>query len=128
MKSSYQFTNTPKPELASMHQTGEWRGSSLGRTVRDNNTYNTGANKHHGGSMSTTASQAVLFQPKSGSPSSGANKDYLKNILLQKFSKKYLGANSSDFQAAQFINSEVLNFIKNEKANSENLKLLQERI
>lgn len=92
----------------------------MGRTLRGTN------------SISTTASQAIFGglqqQPKNGSPSSVSNKDYLKGILLQKFSKKYLGANSSDFQAAQFINSEVLNFIKNEKANSENLKQLQERI
>lgn len=48
-------------------------------------------------------------------------------MLLTKFNKKH-SALSSDFQTQQIINNEVLNFIKNEKLNKDNLKLLEQRI
>ncbi len=48
-------------------------------------------------------------------------------MLFTKFSKKHAVQNS-DFQAQQLINNEVLNFIKYEKLNRDNLKLLEQRI
>lgn len=50
-------------------------------------------------------------------------------MLLTKFNKKHAGTNNTtDFQTNQIINNEVLNFIRNEKLNRENLKLLELRI
>lgn len=63
-------------------------------------------------------------------PQSMTHKDYIKNMLLQKFTKKYQGnaKGQLDFHTTQIINNEVLNFIKNEKMNRENLKLLESKI
>eukprot|EP00347_Sterkiella_histriomuscorum_P021570 403333518 len=54
-------------------------------------------------------------------------------MLLTKFNKKYSaqnekGISTTDFQTNQIINNEVLNFIRNEKLNRENLKLLEMKI
>lgn len=54
-------------------------------------------------------------------------------MLLTKFNKKYASKNDkgltvTDFHTNQIINNEVLNFIRNEKLNRENLKLLEIKI
>lgn len=54
-------------------------------------------------------------------------------MLLTKFNKKYASKNEkgvtvTDFHTNQIINNEVLNFIRNEKLNRENLKLLEMKI
>lgn len=70
-----------------------------------------------------------MFQQSQGgsSVSSVTHKDYIKNMLLQKFNKKHV-TNAQDFQTQQLINNEVINFIKSEKLNRDNLKLLEQRI
>ncbi|CDW79528.1 UNKNOWN [Stylonychia lemnae] len=54
-------------------------------------------------------------------------------MLLTKFNKKYASVNekgvpTTDFQTNQIINNEVLNFIRTEKLNRDNLKLLEAKI
>ena len=56
------------------------------------------------------------------------HKDYIKNLLLNKFHKKFGNPSKTDFQTSQVINNEVLKFVKNEKLNKDNLKDLEQRI
>ena len=61
----------------------------------------------------------------SGAVVSATHKDYIKSMLIQKLHRKIssqIGSSISDDQVAQIINSEVLNFIRNEKITRESLK------
>ena len=57
-----------------------------------------------------------------GSPTS--HKDYLKNMLINKFSKKYPG----DYLSRRMIEIEVQVFIANEFVTKENMKALEVKI
>ena len=76
---------------------------------------------------SVASSQQFLMNLQSA-PASGTNKDYLKNMLIQKFIKKYSNGDSSDSQTIHIINAEIFNFMKTEKLNKENIKILESKI
>ena len=61
-------------------------------------------------------------------PTSGTHRDYLKQMLLTKFLKKYGDSSLSEAQLIQLINSEVVAFMKTEKLNRESLKAMEARI
>ena len=102
------------------------QGSLHGKKLLDLSRSSHKLEKPHYGYRSINVSTSELLKSKLDTqPFSCTHKDYLKNMLYKKFTKKYGETRVIDFRISSLINNEILNFLKTEKISKDNLKQLE---